>query len=112
MCKWSQGFCWAQEVLKNHDAYRLSTYLYKDGERGRLSMGPLWDMDMSLGSRPLAMYTDDAAAAQRTHYLTHEGWMYAYQVHLCDQRWCCCCLTPAPPFSIQHRSEVENWGGG
>ena len=39
------------EVAKNVDAYRISTYLYKDrdSEDGRLSFGPIWDFNLSFG---------------------------------------------------------------
>lgn len=38
------------ELTKNDDGYRLSTFMHKD--RGlRLQMGPLWDMDSSLGAK-------------------------------------------------------------
>lgn len=33
------------EVCRNVDAYRLSTYLYKD-KGGKLKMGPVWDMNI------------------------------------------------------------------
>ena len=46
-----------QDVLKNQDAYRLSTYLYKDGDGGRFTMGPLWDLDTTLGSYPVRIPT-------------------------------------------------------
>jgi hypothetical protein len=39
------------ELARNVDAYRLSTYLYKDKNSidPRLKMGPLWDFNFSLG---------------------------------------------------------------
>ncbi len=39
------------ELTKNVDAYRISTYFYKDGEEGggRLHMGPLWDFNLGFG---------------------------------------------------------------
>ncbi len=36
------------ELTKNIDAYRLSTYLYKD-ENSKLKIGPVWDFNFSLG---------------------------------------------------------------
>lgn len=36
------------EFTKNIDAYRLSTYLYKDKD-AKLKMGPIWDYNFSLG---------------------------------------------------------------
>ena len=37
------------EVCRNVDAYRLSTYLYKD-RGGKLNMGPIWDMNIGYDS--------------------------------------------------------------
>jgi CotH kinase protein/Secretion system C-terminal sorting domain len=40
------------EVSKNVDGYRLSTYLHKkkDSDGGKLSMGPVWDFNLSFGN--------------------------------------------------------------
>jgi hypothetical protein len=41
------------ELCKNVDGYRLSTFLYKDRDSrggGKLHMGPLWDFNLSLGN--------------------------------------------------------------
>ncbi|MGB3777840.1 MAG: CotH kinase family protein [Tunicatimonas sp.] len=40
------------EVSKNIDAYRLSTYMHKqkDSDGGKLVMGPLWDYNFSFGN--------------------------------------------------------------
>jgi hypothetical protein len=40
------------ELCKNVDGYRLSTYFYKDknSQDGRLKYGPIWDFDISLGN--------------------------------------------------------------
>jgi hypothetical protein len=40
------------ELTKNVDAYRASTFLYKDkaSNGGKLKMGPLWDFNISLGN--------------------------------------------------------------
>src|SRR4030042_1141684 len=41
-----------QEVSKNIDAYRLSTFMHKDkdGNGGKLAMGPLWDINLGFGN--------------------------------------------------------------
>lgn len=41
-----------QELSKNVDGYRLSTYLYKkkDSDGGKLYMGPLWDFNLGFGN--------------------------------------------------------------
>jgi hypothetical protein len=36
------------ELLRNHDAFTASTFLFKSRE-GKLAMGPLWDLDRTLG---------------------------------------------------------------
>lgn len=40
------------EVARNIDAYRLSTFMYKDRESagGRLVMGPVWDFNLGFGN--------------------------------------------------------------
>ncbi|HZY80230.1 MAG TPA: CotH kinase family protein [Cyclobacteriaceae bacterium] len=40
------------ELTKNPDAYRLSTFMYKkkDSEGGKLSMGPIWDFNLGFGN--------------------------------------------------------------
>ncbi len=45
-------FLLVNELTKNVDAYRLSTFMYKDSdsEDGRLKMGPVWDFNIALGN--------------------------------------------------------------
>ncbi|MBN2173324.1 MAG: CotH kinase family protein [Bacteroidales bacterium] len=40
------------ELAKNVDAYRLSTYMFKDKDSkdGRLTMGPIWDYNIAFGN--------------------------------------------------------------
>ncbi len=40
------------EITKNVDAYRISTFLYKDKDSndGKLTLGPPWDYDLSFGN--------------------------------------------------------------
>jgi hypothetical protein len=40
------------EVSKNADGYRLSTYLYKkkDSDGGKIHMGPIWDFNLGFGN--------------------------------------------------------------
>ncbi len=42
-------YLFINELSKNVDAYRLSTYFYKnrDDEGGKINMGPLWDYDLA-----------------------------------------------------------------
>jgi len=47
------------ELSKNPDGYRLSTFMYKDRDDngGKLTMGPLWDFNMAYG-RSISYDTD------------------------------------------------------
>ncbi|MCB0401517.1 MAG: CotH kinase family protein [Flavobacteriales bacterium] len=40
------------EITRNVDGYRLSTYLYKDKDSkgGKITMGPIWDFNIALGN--------------------------------------------------------------
>jgi len=42
----------ANEISKNVDGYRLSTYLHKekDSDGGKLNMGPIWDFNLGFGN--------------------------------------------------------------
>jgi hypothetical protein len=51
-----------QELAKNVDAYRSSTYLYKF-PRGKLHLGPVWDFNQAYGN---ASYDEQASLV--------EGW--------------------------------------
>ncbi|CAN5156679.1 hypothetical protein BH09BAC5_BH09BAC5_10230 [soil metagenome] len=56
------------EMAKNVDGYRLSTYLFKDknSNGGKLTIGPVWDYDISWGN---ANYCDGAVDT---------GWAYQF----------------------------------
>ncbi len=45
-------FLIVQEVSKNVDGYRLSTFMHKqkDSDGGKLAMGPLWDFNLGFGN--------------------------------------------------------------
>jgi len=60
------------EFSKNTDAYRLSTFLYKnrDSEGGKLVMGPIWDYDISFG---LADYGDGYKPEGWQAYMHYDG---------------------------------------
>lgn len=55
-------FMLIQEISRNVDAYRLSTFLHKHAESdgGKIHMGPLWDFNLSFGN---ADYMDGFKAA-------------------------------------------------
>ena len=56
------------EITRNVDAYRLSTYMYKERDRkgGRLSMGPVWDFNLGFDN------------GQYCTELTVGGWIYRF----------------------------------
>ncbi|MBN1559506.1 CotH kinase family protein [candidate division KSB1 bacterium] len=45
-------FCIINEISKNVDGYRLSTFMYKDRDSkgGLLTLGPVWDFNLSFGN--------------------------------------------------------------
>lgn len=46
------NYLFIQEIGKNVDAYRLSTFFYKDkdSKNGKLHMGPVWDFNLAFGN--------------------------------------------------------------
>ena len=65
------------ELFQNFDGYRISTYLQK--ERGdKLKMGPIWDFDLSLGSKGFC------------HNMNKENqnfWIFEYNKYCGDDLW-------------------------
>lgn len=59
------------ELARNIDAYRLSSYLHKDRDSkgGKLKVGPVWDFDLGFGNTS----TSDAAEAVGWDLLTMPG---------------------------------------
>ena len=43
-------YYWIEEASMNFDAWQRSTYLYYKKNDNRMHMGPVWDMDLALGS--------------------------------------------------------------
>jgi hypothetical protein len=63
------------ELCKDVDGHVLSTFLYKDHD-GKITMGPLWDLDGSLGANYYCSYD-------------YEGWIYEFDEATCvDQSGC------------------------
>lgn len=42
-------YYWAQEISMNYDAAFRSTYSYYTADDGKMYMGPVWDLDLSIG---------------------------------------------------------------
>lgn len=62
------------ELAHNADAYRISTFMYKDrGEK--LNMGPVWDFNLSLGN--------DEQEFRRSP----QTWIYQYNQYLPNDIW-------------------------
>jgi hypothetical protein len=68
---------WVNELTKNIDAYRLSTYMYKDkdSDGGKLKMGPVWDFNLAFAN---VNYCDGASA---------EGWVLDFNTVCPDDYW-------------------------
>lgn len=63
------------ELCRNVDAYRLSTYIQKDRD-GKLAMGPVWDLDIGFdnGSRvPM-----NGWVVNYNSYVTQDAWMMPF----------------------------------
>lgn len=54
------------EFSKNIDAYRISTYMYKENKDGKLFMGPIWDFNLAFGN---ADYCEGWST---------QGWVYQF----------------------------------
>jgi len=65
------------ELSKNVDGYRLSTFLYKDKDStdGRIKMGPVWDFNLGFGN---ANYCDA---------YNHVGWAYKLEDRCPNGYW-------------------------
>ena len=70
-------FMLINEISRNVDGYRLSTYMYKerDDEGGKLHMGPVWDFNLAFGN---ANYCSGAAP---------QGWGYDFGNICPDDFW-------------------------
>ncbi len=62
------------ELTRNVDGYRLSTYMYKDKDSngGKLHMGPVWDYNLALGNADYCSGSSDS------------GWAYDFN-NVCPQ---------------------------
>lgn len=67
-------FFLVNELAHNADAYRISTYMYKD-RGGKLHMGPVWDFNLSLGND------------EQQYRYSPETWIYQYNQNLPNDLW-------------------------
>ncbi|MFT5165958.1 MAG: hypothetical protein ACI8P3_001189 [Saprospiraceae bacterium] len=66
------------EVCKNVDAYRISTYLYKDRDSidGRLKIGPVWDFNLGFGNVDFCMGPEiDAWVLDYIDFCPEDNWL-------------------------------------
>lgn len=63
------------ELCRNVDGYRLSTYLYKD-RGGKLSMGPIWDLNIGYDSGDRVPFDD--WVINYNNYVSQDAWMMPF----------------------------------
>lgn len=63
------------ELCRNVDAYRLSTYLQKERD-GKLAMGPVWDMDIAFDNGGRTPLNDWVINYNR--YVSNDAWMMPF----------------------------------
>jgi hypothetical protein len=62
------------ELTRNVDGYRLSTYFHKDRE-GKVTMGPVWDFDLAWGNANYCEATEP------------DGWVYMFHTYCPGGEW-------------------------
>jgi len=70
-------FLLMNELGRNPDAYRISTYFYKENETngGQLKMGPVWDFNIAMGNANFCLGSD------------YRGWVFNYNQVCPDDAW-------------------------
>ena len=58
-------YYWVEEIAMNYDAWGRSLYMYHKNNDDKMYLGPVWDMDLTLG----ALYSK-----QDVPFMTPEGW--------------------------------------
>lgn len=79
------------ELCRNVDAYRLSTYLQKDRD-GKLAMGPVWDFDIGFDNGGRIPMND---------------WVINYNQYVSSDAWMMPCWWPRLMEDQQFRAEVK-----
>lgn len=67
-------FLLINELSRNVDGYRLSTFFYKNKDDDRLVVGPIWDFNLAFGN---ADYCQGGV---------HTGWAYNFN-YVCNEDW-------------------------
>ena len=63
------------EVCRNVDGYRLSTYIYKD-RGGKLNMGPIWDLNIGYDSGDRVPFDD--WVIHYNQFVSQDAWMMPF----------------------------------
>ena len=63
------------EVCRNVDGYRLSTYIHKD-RGGKLNMGPIWDLNIGYDSGDRVPF--DAWVINYNNFVEQDAWMVPF----------------------------------
>lgn len=71
------NFLFINEITRNVDGYRLSSFMYKDSDAidGRLKMGPVWDFNLALGNADYCEGGD------------FQGWGYNFNAYCPNDNW-------------------------
>jgi CotH kinase protein len=64
------------ELARNHDGYRISTYLQKD-KNEKLKMGPIWDFDLAFGASSFCGGLNE----------NKNDWVFNYNTYCGDDAW-------------------------
>ena len=70
------------ELSNESDAYRLSTFMYKDKDTdgGKLSMGPVWDFNIALGNHSDDIWTGTDGWRYKRYGTTHKAVIWFYRL--------------------------------
>ncbi len=79
-------FLFVNEISKNVDGYRLSSYLYKekDSEGGKIHMGPVWDFNLGFGN---ADYFDSESTTGFSYLLNAYAAPFWWERLLSDEKF-------------------------
>ncbi len=64
-----------QEFFENGDADRASQYFYKDGKNGKVTAGPIWDIDLSMGHPWFSYDGSEKDAMWIKGLVAEDGWL-------------------------------------
>ncbi len=72
------NYLFVQEIARNVDGYRLSTYFYKDKESlgGKIKMGPAWDFNLGFGNVDYCIGPGTSGwAFDFNNFCPNDGWV-------------------------------------